>query len=181
MSKRQRKTPTRTLSPLAPVPKHARRRAVIFDIDGTLVDSFHRSKMITDWVAATNDQIHEYAALMHKDTPIPAMVELCRTLHTAGYAIVLLTSRDATQYAATVEYFDNYGIPFDELVVRDSIDDRRSSRVYKAEKLALIRERYDVEFAIDDENGVTQMFRAAGVPCLQCDGVGLPELKDKAA
>ena len=159
----------------------AKRRAVIFDIDGTLVDSFHRSNMITDWIAATNDQIHEYAAQMHKDTPIPAMVELCRTLHTAGYAIVLLTSRDCTQYQATAEYMKQYGIPFDELVVRDSIDDRRSSRVYKAEKLAQIQERYEVEFAIDDENGVTQMFRERGVPCLQCDGVGLPELRGKAA
>lgn len=155
---------------LSPIGK---RRAVIFDIDGTLVDSFHRSKMITDWVTATNDDIAAYAAQMHKDTPIPAMVELCRTLHTAGFAIVLLTSRDCTQYKATAEYMKQYGIPFDELNTRDSIGDRRRNEVYKAEKLALIRTRFDVEFAIEDEARVTSMFREAGVPCLQCDGVGL--------
>lgn len=116
---------------------------------------------------ATDEEIEHYASLYHLDTPIAPIVELARTLHTAGFAIVLLTSRDCTQYERTAKWMKDYGVPFDELYVRDSIKDRRPSPVYKLEMLNRIREKYTVEFAIDDETEVAQMFRRNGVTCLQ--------------
>lgn len=175
-SKQSRKRPSRAGSNSTARAKIAtsKPRAVIFDIDGTLADSSHRRDIITDWVNATDEEIEQYASLYHLDTPIAPVVELARTLHTAGFAIVLLTSRDCTQYERTAEWMKDHGVPFDELYVRDSIEDRRPSPVYKLEMLNRIREKYTVEFAIDDERGVARMFRENGVMCFQCADYDLP-------
>jgi HAD superfamily, subfamily IIIB (Acid phosphatase) len=167
-----KRAPKTTATPL-PTSQADKQAAVIFDIDGTLADSSHRFGMIADWSTATNEQIEEYAALYVNDEPIAPVVELARSMNTMGYHCVMLTSRDITQYERTKQWLKDYGIPCHALYVRQSIDDRRPNPTYKEEQLAIIREKYRVVFAVDDEKRVADMYRLNGVMCLQCNDYGV--------
>lgn len=148
-----------------------RPRAVIFDIDGTIADIGHRCRMIKDWINVTDAQVAAYAARMDDDQPILPMVELARTLHTAGFAILLLTARDNSQYRRTKDWMKAHGVPFDQLYMREQRKPGEAweeNHIYKLKQLAIIRKKYQIEFAVDDESRVTKMFRDNGVVCLQC-------------
>jgi len=146
-------------------------RAVIFDIDGTIADIGHRCRMVQDWINVTDAQVAAYSARMDDDRPILPMVELARTLHTAGFAILLLTARDDSQYQRTKDWMKSHGVPFEQLYMREQ---RKPGEVwtpnaeYKLDQLNVIRKKYDIEFAVDDEPKVVKMFRDNGITCLQC-------------
>ena len=143
-------------------------RAVIVDIDGTVADSSHRDHLLKpgDFHGTPPEAVKEWKRLVHKDAPIPHIVELVRTLHTAGYAIVMCTARGTDMYEGTNAWLKSYGVPFDDLYMTvgyhaTAVDTKRAS-------LARIREKYEPFLVIEDHAGCVQMFREQGITALQC-------------
>lgn len=145
-----------------------KRRAVIFDIDGTLADSSHRDHLLKpgDFHGTPPEARAEWQRLASEDTPIPHLVELAQTLHTAGYAIVMCTARGTDMYETTAAWLKSYGVPFDALYM--TVGYHKTAVDTKVASLARIREKYDPFLVVEDHAGCVQMFREQGLTALQC-------------
>lgn len=144
-------------------------RAAIFDIDGTLADNSHRLHLVdhTNYTATPPQNWDEFKRLASDDPPVADIVELARTLHTAGFAIVCCTGRSQDQYTQTQEWLKKWGIPCDALYMRTN-GDYREDVVVKRELLAQIRKKFKPWIVVDDRQSVVDMWRAEGLTCLQC-------------
>lgn len=136
---------------------------VICDIDGTIADTGHRLKYITnglkDW-----DKWHVNA---HKDKPIEEVVMLIDLLAGAGIKIVMCTARDEKCRQDTIYWLEENDIPYDALYMRQ-LGDRRDDDVIKYELLEQIyADGYKPMLVFEDRNRVVSMWRSAGLRCLQ--------------
>lgn len=139
-------------------------RAVIFDIDGTLADCAHRRAHLVgekkNW-AAFNDT-------MHLDPVIEPVMEVLRTLQSAGSAIVLCSGREAVFRDVTETWLRKHGVPYKALYMR-GVKDYRADPEIKSELLDEIRkDGFDPWLVVDDRQRVVDMWRARGLTCLQC-------------
>lgn len=141
------------------------KKAVIFDIDGTLADIDHRRKLLEgdkpDW--------RGFHAGVDGDLPNIPVVALYRALWEGGQFTMILTSGRAERWRAHTEAWLFWNeIPFGELLMR--VDgDGRADHIIKQEFLDHIRAKgEDVLFAVDDRQQVVDMWRRNGVTCLQC-------------
>ena len=91
-------------------------RVVIYDLDGTIIDSSHRIKLhengsldLEHWKAnCTKDQIF-------KDDLLPLYWQLVSD-YKAGHYVVLCTARELTKY--DYEYIHSMGIYYDKIISR---------------------------------------------------------------
>jgi len=136
--------------------------AIIFDIDGTLLDNSHRLHHIKekpkDWLT--------YVAELDNDTPIPETVELLELLMEQGYAIILSTGRKESEREGTEAVFERYGIEFDELYMRPNGDNRRDD-ILKQENLDKIKLVYKPIMVFEDRTRCSEMYRNNGLKCYQ--------------
>lgn len=140
------------------------RRAVIFDIDGTLADASHRLHHITggkrDWDA--------FFGTMGDDTPVEPICDLLTYLIDKT-AIVLCSGRPETYRGVTEAWLHRAGIVgYDALYMRPA-GDFRPDHIVKAQLLAGMREDgFEPWLAIDDRPSIVAMWRENGITCLQC-------------
>lgn len=143
-------------------------KAVIFDIDGTLMDNTHRLHFISgqrkDWQA--------YNANMGLDEPIEPICAMARTL-AWHYKLVFMTGRPESYRMETVVQLKSQSLVHEPLMLfMRKDDDRRGSTVIKREWLTqlLATGRLDPILVVEDRAKVVAMWRAAGLICLQCAG-----------
>ena len=139
------------------------RDCVIFDIDGTIADNSHRQhhlqKHPKDWEA--------FNAAMVDDVPHLAMAQLLAILHN-HFPIILCTGRQDCDREVTMDWLEKYGIPYTELHMRTT-NDFRSDNVVKLELLhTILACGWRPLFVVDDRKSVVDMWRKAGLVCLQC-------------
>jgi predicted kinase len=138
-------------------------RCIIVDIDGTLADCRHRLHHVLpggkrDWQA--------FFEAMGDDLPIGPVVDLVMAAF-LEYKIVLSSGRPADHRRETIHWLNLYGIGFDDLYMRPA-GDTRPDHVVKREMLDKIREDgYEPFIVIDDRPSVVNMWREAGLICLQ--------------
>ena len=147
------------------------KRAVIFDLDGTIFDPSHRVHHLDgekDWKA-----FHD---AMGEDPTIDAIAELARILHRASRAgcgidaVLLVTARhdDPRYRRLTEESLQLHDIPYHGLYMRAN-DDTRPDHVVKAQILErILDEGYEPMLAIDDRPSIIAMWREHGITALQC-------------
>jgi predicted kinase len=129
----------------APAPADAR-EAVICDLDGTLALIGDRSPY--DRTGACAD-----------DTLNGPVAHLVSTEAARGTAIVVMSGREDIVRAATVDWLDRHGVPWDLLLMR-STDDRRKDSVVKKELFdEHVAGRYRVLYVVDDRAQVVRMWR----------------------
>lgn len=142
------------------------KKAVIFDIDGTLADISHRRPYLMgerpDW-RKFNDE-------MGADLPNIPVVELYKTLWDSGKYDLILTSG---RYEASRKLTENWlfwnNIPFSKIYMRKN-GDTRADFIIKQEFLTDIENvGAEILFAVDDRQQVVDMWRRNGIVCLQCD------------
>jgi len=137
---------------------------VIFDMDGTLADVEHRRPFVTgpepNW-PAWNDR-------MGDDPPNAPIVALARMFHDAGAKIIVSTGRDERFRRLTETWLMFHEVPVHRMYMRKD-GDSRADHVIKLEMLADIRaDGFDPRLVVDDRTSVVEMWRAAGLTCLQC-------------
>lgn len=132
-------------------------KAVIFDIDGTLVDNNHRSPY--DMSKIMDDKIK------------PMTVELLRMFQAKGYAIITCSGRpmgvDNKVYKETLRYLGEHDIIPEKHFQRAQHDFRSDDVVKEEIFFKHIAPFYNVKLAVDDRDQVVDMYRSIGVECWQ--------------
>jgi hypothetical protein len=143
---------------------------VIFDLDGTVIDSSHRHATLPDGsIDLAHWRENATPEKIAKDGLLP-LVRSMRALHDAGHHIIICTARFMT--LADLHFLGNNDIPYHGLLSR-AIDDVRPDADMKAELLTTyfanrdLRLGVDVEpIMFDDNLKVVARMIKMGVQCL---------------
>jgi predicted kinase len=129
--------------------------AIIVDIDGTLAHRCDRQWF--DYSKVDQDEL---------DVTVDGIV---RAYAKMGYIILIVSGREATDecYHRTNTWLKKHNIPFYDLMMRKEGDFRRDSIVKKEIYNNYIKDKFDVEFVLDDRQQVVDMWREIGLKCLQ--------------
>lgn len=145
-----------------------KRKAVIFDIDGTIANMEHR-------VHLKNDK-DEFYGNSHADEPIEGVVSILKMfLSNPNYTVIFLTSRPEWTRLTTISWLHKH-IPLLSdspymLLMRQDGENRKDYEVKQDIYINKIKDIYDVDFIIEDRQRVVNMWRGLGLTCLQtCDG-----------
>lgn len=139
------------------VPDESLLKAFVVDIDGTLAR--HVSRSPYDYTRVSTDEVIE---------PVAQMV---RDLYSSDseYFIIIMSGREDSCRSDTIEWLNNFEVPFHEIYMRSTGDQRKDS-VIKAELFDKVRNRYNVVGWIDDREQVVQMVRdRLGITVYQVD------------
>jgi len=142
---------------------NTKQKAIYCDLDGTLCNCEHRRHHLD------GNRWDLFFGGMGDDTIIEHTEQVLRAMSAAGYAIVIGTARpDENGYkAATIEWLRRHDIPFDAIYMCAGGDYRKDSNV-KVELLEqMLEDGWDIQFALDDRDGVVRAFRDYGLPVLQ--------------
>ncbi len=126
--------------------------AIIVDIDGTLAHMTDRSPY--DYSKVSTDSVD----IVIKDI-------LIRYSH--AYNIIVVSGRKDECKIETLNWLDEYGIPFQEVHMRKTKDNRADYIVKKELYEEHIKGKYNVLFVLDDRDQVVRMWREEGLKCLQ--------------
>lgn len=143
------------LAPKIESPKYDPKKEdiVIVDVDGTLAHINNRSPF--DWMGVGSD------------TPDIAIIKLINTL-SDYYTIVVFSGRDSVCRELTENWLKNNNVMYDKLYMRDEGDMRKDTLIKKELYEKHIKDKYNVEFILDDRNQVVNMWRnELGLKCLQ--------------
>ena len=153
------------------------KKAIIFDIDGTLADNKHR----VHWLEGGKKDWDRFYSEMDKDTPNEPVVFICRAvcdfvcrlygLEQAYIKVFICTGRPENYRKQTEEWLYNtldWHKDTTTLIMRPAGDHRPDYQV-KQEMLDKIKAKgYEILFTVDDRKQVVDMWRANGITCLQC-------------
>jgi len=152
------------------------RKCVVFDLDGTLVDSSQRYRLCAEESAGDRTLFwlcFQSPRYMHLDAPRWDIISIARALKEQGYRIVIVSGRNrAAQLQATLEQLREWGIPFDRLILREQ-GDFRKDYVYKYEvlrKLLTDGECESIEAVYDDSQDVYEQLSKAGFRVIRVVG-----------
>lgn len=144
----------------------ARRRAWLFDVDGTLALRAPGGRGPYDW-----DRVHE-------DLPNEPVLAVARALLDAGDELVFASGRNVVCHDATTDFITAHlhgrlsrEVVKHSLYLRPDTDEWRYARDVDLKRhlfYVLIQPRFNVIAAFDDRNQVVDLWRnVVGIPCLQ--------------
>lgn len=129
-------------------------KALICDLDGTL--------------ALMNGRNPFDASRCDEDVLNEPVANVLINYKKAGYQIVLLSGREDKFRAPTERFLEKHSIGFDALLMRKTADNRKDSIIKKEIFDAEVKDKYFVEFILDDRNQVVDMWRNdLKLPCFQ--------------
>ena len=147
--------------------------AIICDVDGTLCD-VRRIRHYVERPAGTQ-RFRANFALFHSTSEacpaFPQVSQLIRALALDGYAIVVVTAREARWAQLTERWLDQHDVGRVELITRHDLD-YRPDAVVKAEICAEIQSRYDPRLAVDDRDDILAVWAGAAIPTLRVGEAG---------
>lgn len=120
-------------------------KAIICDLDGTLALMDGRNPF--DAARCDEDRLNEPVA------------QVLKSFSREGYQILLVSGREDKFREPTQRFLEQYQIPYHELWMRKSKDSRKDSIIKREIYDALIRNKYFIEFVLDDRNQVVDMWR----------------------
>lgn len=140
-----------------------KQKAIICDLDGTLADIRIRLKHIEgkkkDWKS------------FNKSIETDALHEWCREILVRfqhDHKIILVSGRTDELKKETESWLKKYDVPFHHLFMRKGTDFRSDTivklEIYEKE----IRDKYSVQFVLEDRQKVVDMWRGEGLVVLQC-------------
>ncbi|MDB6425933.1 phosphatase domain-containing protein [Curtobacterium sp. 20TX0008] len=157
----------------------ALRDAVIFDVDGTLVDVapirhyLHPNRAFRDF-----DAFHRVCVFCNPHTDV---VSAARALHDGGVSVLVVTARRRRYERFTRARLTKHDVPFAKLFMRDD-DDRRLDADVKWDILERIRRCYRVTHAYDDNPSVIALWASEQIPVTVVPGwddpIAMPAPRD---
>jgi hypothetical protein len=135
----------------------------IVDLDGTLADLTHRLHLVRqpkpDWdlfyQLAGEDSVNEWCRI------------LINAMRSFGYPVLLVSARPASITKMTQDWLEKHYVEYDDLILL------RGEKDYTKDddlKMAWLKEfgKEKILFVVDDRRRVVDMWRQAGLVCLQC-------------
>lgn len=143
------------------------RKAIIFDIDGTVANCEHRQHLAAVNFAAFEDGCVD-------DTPYENVIEIIRRIDRANIGlhpqdritIFACSGRQDKYREITQNHLLAWDCPYEELLMRPTGDCRKDS-IVKAQFLDYIQQTHEVIMAFDDRQQVVDMWRERGITCAQ--------------
>lgn len=127
--------------------------AIIVDLDGTIALFNGRGPFEWDKVSS--------------DIPNEPVIEIVRRF-APTHDILIVTGRSLEARADTVAWLRFHGVPYQELMMpRLPGDYRKDTEIKQLLWERSIRDRYTVDFCLDDRNQSVDFWRALGLICLQ--------------
>mgnify|MGYP006267945299 CR=1 FL=1 len=140
--------------------KKHNRKAVIFDLDGTLADTHDPE--------ANHKENHDgFRSHSRGADAFPEMVDKVREAHKKGRDVIILTARSAHYRKDTKTWLNEHGVPYDMLVMRPIGDDRKDKVVKKSLLKEDVLPHFKVKKAYDDKKKNVKMFRKEGIDAKQ--------------
>ena len=131
---------------------------IIVDMDSTLCVNLTKRPFYTD----------DWADKCLYDTPLIGPISIVRAQKITGTCdIIILTRRREDGRAKTEEWLKTYNVPYDRLYMRGESDFTKSDTFKEKILKTFILPKYNVLFAIDDDDKCVKMFRNNGLICLQ--------------
>ena len=129
--------------------------AIIVDIDGTLAHRCDRQWF--DYSKVDQDEL---------DVTVDGIVNAYAKM---GYTILIVSGREGTEEcrSKTLSWLDKHKVPYYDLMMRKQGDFRRDSIVKEEIYNNYIKDKFDVEFVLDDRQAVVDKWREMGLKCLQ--------------
>lgn len=129
-------------------------KAIICDLDGTLALMQNRNPF--DASSCDNDDLNEPVA------------NTLKAFAKEGYEILLVSGREDRFREPTITFLEKYEIPYHQLWMRQSKDFRKDSIIKKEIFDAEIKDKYFIEFVLDDRDQVVELWRKKlKLPCFQ--------------
>ena len=150
-------------------------RAIIIDLDGTLVNNNQRALASYLPMPEGADPIKHWEPFFEEslfDMPNEWCMEILAAMSIQEYKVIFLTGRSATDrtIASTQKWLDvniDKSVKY-ELYMRPVDDERVDNEVKRDIITSSIVPYYNVLFAIDDKRSNVDMFEAMGIKCLHC-------------
>lgn len=140
------------------------KKAIIFDIDGTLADLTHRLHLIKqdtpDW-----DAFHLSCAADEVIQPTATVYQILQK-YMDKCSFILCTGRSEVARDLTETWLRIHALNSDHLMMRREGDHRPDTEV-KREMLATIRGFFDPVLVFEDRASVVEMWREEGLKCFQ--------------
>lgn len=131
---------------------------IIVDMDSTLCVNLTRRPFYTD----------DWVDKCLYDSPLIGPISIVRAQKMTGTCdVIILTGRREEGRAQTEEWLKTYNVPYDRLFMRGESDFTKSDTFKEKILETFILPKYNVLFAIDDDNKCVKMFRRNGIICLQ--------------
>lgn len=139
------------------------KKAVIFDMDGTLADVAPMRHYVSDPKNKNFDAFHKSACLFAK--PNLKVKLACSIAHYRyNQAVLIVTARKRMWGDLTKQWLDKHTIAYDKIYMRANDDNRKDVEV-KRDILARIRSQgYEVVWAWDDNPNVVTLWLSEGIP-----------------
>ena len=129
-------------------------KAIICDLDGTLALMNHRNPF--DASHCEEDRLN---------TPV---ANTLKAFAKERYQILLVSGREDRFREPTLRFLEKYDIPYHRLWMREAKDFRKDSIVKSEIFEAEIKDKYFVEFVLDDRDQVVELWRKElKLPCFQ--------------
>lgn len=147
------------------------KKAIIFDIDGTLANQMHRvhhiEKSPKDWdsffAEMVDDEVIEPVYFL--------LYSLLRDFHASkvGVEVIFCTGRPEKYRNITEKWLERELDIYSHRIMMRKNGDYRNDDIVKQEMLDQLKdEGYEIIFAVDDRKRVVDMWRRNGIICLQC-------------
>ena len=129
-------------------------KAIICDLDGTLALMNGRNPF--DASKCDEDEINNPVA------------NVLRNYKKLGYEILLVSGREDRYKDPTLRFLEKHQVEYDELIMRKTQDSRKDSIIKTEIYNEFIKDKYFVEFVLDDRNQVVDTWRNdLKLPCFQ--------------
>lgn len=130
-------------------------KAIIVDIDGTLAKMSDRSPY--DWHRVDEDE------------PIEAVIIAVHAAAQFNRRVIVMSGRDESCRAITEKWLTHcLGVSWKELHMRPEGDNRKDDLVKYELFNSYVRDRYHVDYVLDDRPQVCRMWRKLGLFVFQC-------------
>jgi predicted kinase len=127
-------------------------KAIIVDIDGTLAHMKNRSPF--DWNKVDEDEVDEI------------IKGISNTYSNSG-KVIIMSGRDGICRDKTIKWLEDNNIIYDMLFMRAEGDFRKDSIVKRELFDKNIKDKYYIEYVLDDRLQTVNMWRSIGLKCLQ--------------
>ena len=127
-------------------------KAIIVDIDGTLAHMKDRSPF--DWDRVGEDDCDE------------TIKDIVNSYDNIGHVIVM-SGRDGSCRAITEQWLNDNNIKYDLLLMRAENDNRKDVIIKKELFDNHIKDKYYIDYILDDRLQTVNMWRSIGLKCLQ--------------
>lgn len=134
-----------------------KRRAVLWDLDGTLVNTTEIQHLL-----GTTGGIDAFHAASADCPPNRLVVRAARQVHHMGFTNLVLTERMEQHRTLSERWLHTNNVPYTQLLMR-SDGDPREDRIVKKEMYDRVTERYDVVHAWDDRPETIRLWRSLGL------------------